>query len=127
MSERGMGGQSGSESSPGTDSLERVSSQVGQYSRMAEAPMRAVRNIDRFWEQRQRQIGGAMDRAGPYFDRSRERLSTETGGSGDIFERLQANRQRALQRRQEQRREEERDEARRQRARRNRREENRPS
>ena len=78
--------------------------------------------IDRFWEQRQREISGAMDETGPYVNRSRDRLSTDTGGSGDIFERMQRNRQRALQRREEQRRQEERDEARRQRARRNRRE-----
>lgn len=123
MNERDMGRAGGSANGSGTDSLDRVSSQIGQVSSMAEAPMRAVRKIDRFWEQRERQISGAMDQTGSYFDRSRERLSTETGGSGDVFERLRQNRQRALQRRQEQRRQEERDEARRERARRNKREE----
>jgi hypothetical protein len=108
----------------GSGSLSRVSSQVDRATRIAEAPMRAVRKIDRFWEQRQREISGAMDETGPYVNRSRDRLSTDTGGSGDIFERMQRNRQRALQRREEQRRQDERDEARRQRARRNRREGN---
>lgn len=124
LNERGMGGEGSTGRVTGTESLERVSSQVDRYSRMAEAPTRAVRKIDRFWQQRQRQISGAMDQTGSYFNRSRERLSTETGGSGDVFERLRQNRQRALQRRQEQRRQEERDEARRERARRSRREEN---
>ncbi len=100
----------------GTDRLAKVSSQVDKYTKMAEAPMRAVRKIDRSWEDRQRQISGAMDRTGPYVDRSQRRLSTDTGGSGDIFERMQRNRQRALERRAEQRRQEEQDEARRQRA-----------
>lgn len=98
------------------DRLAKVSSQVDKYTKMAEAPMRAVRKIDRSWEDRQRQISGAMDRTGPYVDRSQRRLSTDTGGSGDIFERMQRNRQRALERRAEQRRQEEQDEARRQRA-----------
>lgn len=124
MGEHDMGREGSLGNSPGRDSLERVSSQIGNYSRMAEAPMRAVRNIDRFWDERQRQISGAMDRNGSYFNRSRERLSTETGGSGDVFERMRQNRQHALQRREEQRRQEERDEARRERAIRNRREEN---
>lgn len=103
----------------GADRLSTASSQVDKYTKMAEAPMRAVRKIDNFWENRQRQISGAMDRTGPYVDRSQRRLSTEYGGSGDIFERMQRNRQTALERRQELRRQEERDEARRQRARRN--------
>jgi len=98
------------------DRLAKVSSQIDKYTKMAEAPMRAVRKIDRSWEDRQRQISGAMDRTGPYVDRSQRRLSTDTGGSGDIFERMQRNRRRALERRAEQRRQEERDEARRQRA-----------
>lgn len=108
----------------GTDRLTQASSQVDKYTRMAEAPTRAVEKIDRFWENRQRDISGAMDQIGPYVDRSQRRLSTESGGSGDLFERMQRNRMRALQRRQELRREEARDEARRNRARRSRREEN---
>ena len=72
----------------------------------------------------EQQISGAMDRAGPYFERSNRRLSTETGGSGNLFERMERNRELALQRRKEKRRDEDRDEARRQRARRNKGKEN---
>lgn len=102
----------------GADRLTKASSQIDKYTKKAEAPMRAVRKIDRSWEDRQRQISGAMDRTGPYVNRSQRRLSTDTGGSGDIFARMQRNRQRALERRAEQCRQEKRDEARRQRARR---------
>ncbi len=108
----------------GADRLSQAKSQLDKYTRMAEAPMRAVEKIDNFWENRQREISGAMDQIGAYFERSQRRLSTESGGSGDLFKRMQRNRMRALQRRQELRREEARDEARRERARRSKREEN---
>jgi len=103
---------------------DKVQSEVGRVTKMAEAPMRTIDKIDHFWEKRQQQISGAMDRAGPYFERSKRRLSTETGGSGNLFERMERNRKLALQHRQEKRRDDDRDEARRQRARRNKRKEN---
>ncbi len=103
--------------------LTQATSQIDKYTKMVEAPKRAVEKIDRFWKTRQQQISGAMDKAGPYFDRSQQRLSTTSGGSGDLFERMARNRMRALQRRQEQRRIEARDEARRERARRSKQEE----
>ncbi len=103
----------------GSDKLTKATSQVDKYTKMAEAPMRMVKKIDSFWESRQNKISGAMDQTGSYFDRSQRRLSTDSGGSGDLFERMQRNRMQALKRRQEQRRQEERDEARRERARRN--------
>jgi hypothetical protein len=53
---------------------------------------------------------------------AKRRLSTDSGGSGDLFERMQRNRQRALTRRQERREQERQDEQRRERALRNRRE-----
>lgn len=105
----------------GTDKLAKGTALVDKYTKMAEAPKRAVDKIDQFWKTRQNEVGGAMDRAGPYVNSSRQRLSTEKGGSGDLFERMERNRMQALQRRKEQRREEERDEERRQRAKRNRR------
>ncbi|EGW55138.1 hypothetical protein [Candidatus Endoriftia persephonae] len=104
----------------GADKLSKATAQLDKYTKMAEAPQRAVEKIDQFWQDRQRQISGAMDQTGPYAERTRRRLSTDNGGSGDLFERMQRNRMRALQRRQEQRREEERDQARRDRARHNR-------
>jgi len=102
----------------GAGRLTKVQSKVDRYTKMAEAPMRAVDKIDDFWNKRQQQISGAMDKAGPYFERANRRLSTETGGSGNLFERMQRNRELALQLRLEKRRDEARDEARRQRARR---------
>ena len=54
-----------------------------------------------------------MDRMGTYSDTAKRRLSTRTGGSGDLFERMERNRQAALNARQEKRRQEARDEERR--------------
>ena len=104
----------------GTSKLATATSRVDKYAKMAEAPMRAVNKIDQFWEKRHRDISGALDRVGPYVDRSQRRLSTETGGSGNLFERMERNRLGALQKRREQRRQEKRDEARNERALRNR-------
>ena len=98
--------------------LSQIQSGVSKYTKMAEAPMRAVDKIGSSWDRRRQQISGAMDRTSSYADRSRRRLSTRTGGSGDLFERMERNRRRALQQRAEKRREEARDEARRKRARR---------
>lgn len=105
----------------GGDSLTKGTALVDKYTKMAEAPKRAVDKIDQFWKTRQNEISGTMDRTGPYVNNSRQRLSTDKGGSGDLFERMERNRMQALQRRKDQRREEERDEARRQRAQRRRR------
>ncbi len=98
------------------DKLKETNKQLEKYSKMVEAPKRAVEKIDQKWQGRQQQISGAMDRFGPYVERSRRRLSTETGGSGDLFERMARNREQALTRRQERREQEQRDEARRERA-----------
>jgi len=99
--------------------LDKIQSSVNKYTKIVETPMRAVNKIDHFWRKRQQQISGPMDKIGTYFDRSKRRLSTTSGGSGDLFERMQRNRKRALERNREKRREEERDEARRQRAKKN--------
>lgn len=103
----------------GADKLNKASSQINKYTEMADAPMRAINKLDSAWESRQQKISGAMDRIGPYVDRSRRRLSTETGGSGDLFERMDRNRNRALAQRKSKQKEEARDEARRNRAKRN--------
>jgi hypothetical protein len=107
----------------GADKLGKASSMLDSYARMAEGPLRAVKKVDRFWEKRRSDISGAMDKAGPYVDRSQRRLSTETGGSGDLFERMERNRLSALQKRREQRRQQKQDEARNERARHKRNEE----
>lgn len=60
-----------------------------------------------------------MDSAGPYAQERERRLSSETGGSGDLFDRMKANRKRALERRREQHLQELRDEGRRKKAQKN--------
>ncbi len=120
LAKQGLGQERDELNSLGASKLTRATSMVDRYTKMAEAPMRAVKKMDQFWEKRQHEISGAMDRTGPYVDRSKRRLSTETGGSGNLFERMEQNRLDALKKRREQHRQEERDEARNERARRNR-------
>lgn len=100
----------------GGGALGKMKSTVDKFSSMAEAPMGAVNKIDNFWKKRQQDISGPMDRVGAYSDTAKRRLSTRMGGSGDLFERMERNRQAALKARQEKRNEEARDEARRKRA-----------
>jgi hypothetical protein len=106
----------------GADKLKQANQQVERFAGMLEKPKRAVEKIDQEWQRRQNQINGAMDKFGPYVEMAKRRLSTDKGGSGDLFERMQRNRQRALTRRQERREQERQDEQRRERALRNRRE-----
>jgi len=100
----------------GVDKLEKAEKTLGNIEKYASKASSAVNKVDQFWKKRDQQISGPMDRVGPYVARSKQRLSTETGGSGDLFERMQRNRERALQRRREIQRQEQRDEARRRRA-----------
>jgi hypothetical protein len=81
-----------------------------------DATRAATHAIDDDWDARRERISGPLDRIGSYADRAERLLSTETGGSGDVFERLRRNRERALERRREERRQEARDQARRDRA-----------
>ena len=94
----------------------RVSSALDRADNLLDAPKRAADKIESSWLNRRRQIDGPMDRIGQYADRSRRRLSTSEGGSGDLFERNARARIRALRRRREQKRQEEADQARRDRA-----------
>ena len=122
LSQQGLDSERDELRRPGADKLAKANQQLDKYSKLLEAPKKAVEKIDKGWQQRQNQISGAMDRFGPYVERSRHRLSTETGGSGDLFERMSRNRERALSRRQQRRQQEQRDEHRRARAVRRRRE-----
>jgi len=106
----------------GADKLAKANKKLDKYSKILEAPKKAAGKIDNQWRQRQNQMSGAMDRYGPYVERSRRRLSSDTGGSGDLFERMSRNRERALTRLQQRRQQEQRDEQRRERALRRRRE-----
>ncbi|MFW5844888.1 MAG: hypothetical protein ACOCXJ_01540 [Planctomycetota bacterium] len=97
--------------------LGKADSVLGTVERVAGAPGRAGDRLDQSWLQRRERIEGAMDRVGPYVDRRERRLSVDHGGSGDVFTRMQRNRERGLERLRERRAEERRDERRRQRAR----------
>ncbi|AJQ97769.1 hypothetical protein [Gynuella sunshinyii] len=97
----------------GMDKLLKADKTLQKVTKVIDAPSQAVAKIDNFWQRREQQISGPMDRFGPYVERSRRRLNVETGGSGNLFERMQQNRERALARRREQRIEAQRDEARR--------------
>ena len=65
------------------------------------APRQIIDRLDTAWQNRSNQISGAMDRFGSC-GASRQRLASETGGSGDLFARMQQNRERALLARKEQ-------------------------
>ena len=103
----------------GANKISQASSQLNKYTEMADNPLRAISRLDSSWKSHQQRISGAMDQVSSYVDRSQARLSTETGGSGNIFERMDRNRNRALEQRKIKQREEARDEARRNRAKRN--------
>ncbi|GGB86509.1 hypothetical protein GCM10011352_10510 [Marinobacterium zhoushanense] len=98
------------------DRLDKTSAVLNRAQSALDAPKRAVERVEREWQSRENQISGAMDRFSSYADRREQRLSVERGGSGDLFARMQANRQRALERRREQQQEEQRDQQRRERA-----------
>ena len=100
----------------GTDKIHKADKTLQKINGIIDAPSRAVKKIDDFWQARDNQISGAMDRFGPYADNARRRLNLDQGGSGDLFERMQRNRENALERRREQRQEQMRDQARRDRA-----------
>ena len=87
-----------------------------KYSKMLDGPRKAVRKIDDAWTKKRDQISGPMDKIGAYKEMVDRRLSTRTGGSGDLFERSHKARLAALKRRREQKEQEAKDEKRRQRA-----------
>lgn len=98
------------------DRLDKTSSVLNRAQSALDAPQRAVERIESGWQARGQRLTGAMDRFSSYADRREQRLSLDNGGSGDLFARMQANRQRALERRREQQQAEQRDQQRRERA-----------
>ncbi|WP_028671785.1 hypothetical protein [Saccharospirillum impatiens] len=109
------------------DRLDKTSAVLNRAQSALDAPKRAVDRVESGWLAREQQLTGAMDRFSRYADRREQRLSVDRGGSGDLFERMQANRQRALARRREQQQAEQRDQRRRERALANQRERSRES
>ncbi|MGS4946482.1 hypothetical protein ACVDG3_13445 [Meridianimarinicoccus sp. RP-17] len=99
------------------DEIKKVSGIIDRANTALSAPKKAVERIDRAWAARERQIAGPMDQVSSYAATRDRRLSTDTGGSGDLFERMQANRLSALRRRQTAQMQDRRDERRRERAR----------
>ncbi|MBC6907092.1 hypothetical protein DWB84_16745 [Saccharophagus sp. K07] len=100
----------------GADKLMAADNYLSRANAVLNTPQQSVKKIDEFWQRRDNDIRGAMDRFGGYVERSRQRLNSETGGSGDLFERMMRSRERALNQRREQQRQEQRDQARRDRA-----------
>lgn len=98
------------------DRLDKTSAVLNRAQSALDAPQRAVERIESGWQAREQRLTGAMDRFSSYADRREQRLSLDSGGSGDLFARMQANRQRALERRREQKQAEQRDQQRRDRA-----------
>lgn len=98
------------------DRLDKTSAVLNRAQSALDAPQRAVERIESGWQAREQRQTGAMDRFSSYADRREQRLSLDRGGSGDLFARMQANRQRALERRREQQQAEQRDQQRRERA-----------
>lgn len=98
------------------DRLDKTSAVLNRAQSALDAPQRAVERIESGWQAREQRLTGAMDRFSSYADRREQRLSLDSGGSGDLFARMQANRQRALERRREQQQAEQRDQQRRERA-----------
>jgi len=99
-----------------SDRLDKTSAVLNRAQSALDAPQRAVERIESRWQAREQRLTGAMDRFSSYADRREQRLSLDSGGSGDLFARMQANRQRALERRREQQQAEQRDQQRRERA-----------
>ena len=85
----------------GSDRLKAIDDTVGSVNRTLDAPSRAIDRIDSAWTGRRDRIEGALDRIGPYAETRERRLGLDTGGSGDLFERMRRNREQALQRRRE--------------------------
>lgn len=99
------------------DEIQKVSGIIDRANTALAAPKKAVDRVDRAWAARERQIAGPMDQVSNYASTRDRRLSTDTGGSGDLFDRMQANRLSALRRRQTAQMQDRRDERRRERAR----------
>lgn len=96
--------------------VDRIAGPLRRADQALERPRQLVNGLESRWQQREQQLTAPMDQFGDYVN-SRDRvLGLDTGGSGDLFERADAARQRALDRRSEQDREERRAERRQERA-----------
>lgn len=84
---------------------------LGRYDQVRSALERSAEVLDRprdladgigdRWEQLREQITGPMDRVGPYAEARDRVLDLDTGGSGDLVERAESARRRALAQRAE--------------------------
>ncbi|MBM9593569.1 serine/threonine-protein kinase [Roseitranquillus sediminis] len=100
----------------GGDTLDKVGARLDKANAALDAPKRMADKIEAGWIARERQVTAPMDRFSSYATQRDRRLSTEFGGSGDLFERMMRNRSRALERRREAQAEEARDRRRQERA-----------
>jgi len=101
------------------DKIDAVNRKMSKANSALNAPKRAAKSLDRLWGQQKQKVISPLDKMGSYADARDRRLSSEFGGSGDLFERMQRNRERALERRREKARQDRRDAARRNSASRN--------
>ena len=99
------------------EGMDKAGALMDKANSAMSAPKEAVQKVDDGWQRRVQQIAAPMDRFSGYARERERRLSTATGGSGDLFERMLANRASALRRRQDQQQQDQNDERRRDRAR----------
>lgn len=101
----------------GADTLDKTGQQMNRVNAVLDAPKTLVDKVDSGWRDRADRVTAPMDRRSDYAQLRDRRLSTETGGSGDLFERMLRNRLTALDQRQAALDQETRDQSRRDRAR----------
>ncbi|SOB90053.1 hypothetical protein SAMN05877809_101118 [Rhodobacter sp. JA431] len=99
------------------DKLDKTGGRMDRAAKALEAPKELAGGLERGWGKRKDALTAPMDAQGPYAEMRKRRLSSETGGSGDLFTRMARNRAAALERRRAAKSAEQRDEARRDRAR----------
>ena len=90
----------------GGSTVDRVAGPIRRADDALSKPRQLADGLENSWRQREEQLAGPLDRFGSYAT-SRDRiLGMDTGGSGDVFARADAARQRALDRRSDRDREE---------------------
>lgn len=90
----------------GGSTLDSVSDPIRRADDALSKPRQLAEGLENRWKQREEQLAGPLDRFGGYAASRDTVLGMDTGGSGDVFARADAARQRALDRRSERDREE---------------------
>ncbi len=90
----------------GGSTIDRVAGPIRRADDALAKPQHLAEGLEHRWKQREEQLAGPLDRFGSYAASRSRVLGMDTGGSGDVFARADAARQRALDRRSEKDREE---------------------